>query len=124
MDVMPNTNDLRAYAREANSGQLVLDSEVAAECATACTNLLDALDIVKASFTAVNRDLPLGDFDCGKQLSTTMGAVANEFVAAIDQHVLAVKLIKDMVDGQVAALSDADIGIGATVAAAGANPGA
>ena len=107
----PDLGTLRALASEAKSGQLVLDPDIARECAAACETLMGELDAVRDSMKQLDRLLPLGDFNCGNDLSKKLREVAvgeGGFSPRLDEHIEAVKQIHDMVGAQVSALLTSD----------------
>lgn len=102
---------LQALAGEAKAGTLVLDPSVAAQCATACDNLIKELDAARTEADRLDVTLDLGDFDCGKKLSDSLHTVAagkDGLKQRLDEHVAAVQQISAMVGASVAAVQTSD----------------
>lgn len=97
--------DWRNLAAEAKAGQLVLEPEVAKECAAACEDLIKGLAGVRGDIRMLGREIGLGDYESSKQLAQALVDVAygkDGFRQRLDEHIDIVKLIHDTVGAQVA----------------------
>lgn len=112
-DVSP-TVDLQSWthlASEAKSGRLVLDPEIAKECADACEVLISGIDDLRGSIQRLGSVVGLGDYECGKQLAAALVDIAfgkDGFDQRLSEHIEVVKLIHDTVGAQVAKMLSKD----------------
>lgn len=93
---------LMSLAGQAKAGALVLDPDVAQDCAKACTDAIASLDEVRRNMDQRRTLLPLGDFSCGHDLAVILSDTTQQFVDRLDEHITCLRAIHDMVGAQVA----------------------
>lgn len=93
---------LMALAAQAKTGDLVLDPDVAQDCANACTEAIASLQEVRWNMSQKTEALPLGNFDCGHQLAAILSDTTKQYIARLDEHITCLRAIHDMVGAQVA----------------------
>lgn len=93
---------LMSFAAQAKSGELVLDPDVAQDCANACTEAIESLKETRNRMSQHTGLLPLGDFECGHQLAAILSDTTKQFIDRLDEHITCLKAIHDMVGAQVA----------------------
>lgn len=97
-----------AFAAQAKAGELVLDPDVALDCANACTEAIESLKEVRNRMSQQTGLLPLGDFECGHQLAQILSDTTQQFVDRLDDHINCLRAIHDTVGAQVAATLTTD----------------
>ncbi|NLE80543.1 MAG: hypothetical protein GX610_13335 [Rhodococcus sp.] len=95
-------DQLMAFAGQAKTGELVLDPDVATDCADACTEAIESLRETRRRMTRQTGLLPLGNFECGHQLAQILSDTTIGFIARIDDHITCLTAIHDMVGAQIA----------------------
>ncbi|NLE78404.1 MAG: hypothetical protein GX610_02305 [Rhodococcus sp.] len=95
-------DQLMAFAGQAKAGELVLDPDVAKECADACAEAIESLRDTRRRMSNQTGLLPLGDFECGHQLAQILSDTTQQFVDRLDDHILCLTAIHDMVGAQIA----------------------
>lgn len=101
-DQVTGVDGLMALAAHAKAGELVLDPEVAQDCANACTEAIASLTESRNRMAQHTEALPLGNFDCGHELAEILSDTTKQFVARLDEHITCLRAIHDMVGAQVA----------------------
>ncbi|MFD4366181.1 hypothetical protein [Rhodococcus sp. NPDC058521] len=101
-DQVTGADGLMALAAQAKAGELVLDPEVAQDCANACTEAIASLQEVRFNMSQKTEALPLGNFECGHQLAEILSDTTKQFIARLDEHISCLRAIHDMVGAQVA----------------------
>lgn len=107
-DSVPGVDNLLALAGQAKAGEIVLDPEVAQDCAKAAQEAIASLQSVRRSMGRQTGLLPLGNFDCGHELAQILSDTTQQFLDRIDEHITCLKAIHDMVGAQVAATMTTD----------------
>ncbi|NLU82096.1 hypothetical protein [Rhodococcus sp. HNM0569] len=99
---------LMSLAGEAKAGELVLDPDVAHDCAKAARDAIKSLQAVQSRMSQQTVRLPLGDFDCGHQLAGMLQETTQQFIDRLDEHITCLRAIHDMVGAQVTATVTTD----------------
>lgn len=100
-EMVSRVDMLMAFAGQAKAGELVLDPDVALDCAKACTDAITSLEEVRYRMSFQTGLLPLGDFDCGHQLAEILSDTTQQFIDRLGDHITCLKAIHDMVGAQV-----------------------
>ena len=95
-------DNLMALAGLAKAGELVLDPDVARDCANACTDAIESLTESRDRMAQHTDRLPLGDFECGHQLAGILSDTTKQYIARLDEHITCLMAIHDMVGAQIA----------------------
>lgn len=93
---------LMSLAGQAKADELVLDPDVAQDCAAACKDTIASLEEVRRNMHQRNDILPLGNFTCGDDLAGILSETTQQFIDRLDEHITCLKAIHDMVGAQVA----------------------
>ncbi|EOM75730.1 hypothetical protein DW322_04605 [Rhodococcus rhodnii] len=99
---------LLALGAQAKAGELVLDPDIAVDCAKATAGAIASLQSVHDRMLSQVRLLPLGNFECGHQLAVMLSETTKEFVSRLEEHIACLEAIHDMVGAQVAELLTTD----------------
>ncbi|MFD4369278.1 hypothetical protein [Rhodococcus sp. NPDC058521] len=95
-------DSLMSLAAQAKAGELVLDADVAVDCANACKEAIASLEESKSRMEGHTGLLPLGNFDCGDDLAVILSDTTKQYIARLDEHITCLRAIHDMVGAQVA----------------------
>ncbi|NLU84988.1 hypothetical protein [Rhodococcus sp. HNM0569] len=107
-DAVSGVDNLLALAAQAKAGELVLDPEVAQDCAKASQDAIASLHEVRERMKLHTKLLPLGNFDCGHELAQILSDTTQQFIDRLAEHITCLEAIHDMVGAQVAATMTTD----------------